>query len=155
MEDRATMMVQFRHEKTYFDCPNGRAQILTAMRWAEQEFGMRRELLRADVRYRERKRIEVTLNERLLATEGLEFPDECLVWVGLDRRRFKQFRGQRVIDLTYEMGLHEGKRPCHAGSRSMMRRIVGVPKEMHRRSAVQKGQVRRPSILSVRTWLPG
>jgi hypothetical protein len=79
------------------------------MRWVEEEFGIKKELLQADVKYRDRKHIEVILSERLLAKEGLEFPDECLVWVGLDRRRFKQFRGQRVIDLTYEMCLYVGE----------------------------------------------
>jgi hypothetical protein len=78
---KATMTVRFRHEQTSIDCPNGCVQRLPAIRWVETEFGIRRELLRLDVHYLNRKQFEVIVNERLLPQEGLEHPDDCLVWV--------------------------------------------------------------------------
>jgi hypothetical protein len=79
----AIMITHFRHEKFVQEYHLGRARDLEALIGASNEFGVNRKMLEINIRYRSRKKTEAFIHERLVASDNLEDPAECSVWIQL------------------------------------------------------------------------
>jgi phenolic acid decarboxylase len=116
------MLVHFRHETMSFRYTSELFPLWQARNWAAEEFGVRHNLLRMDIRFRNQRLVRVFLNERLIPREHFDDPPLIAVWVGQDDRRFWQYRGQRALDIVHEMGARDGRE--HATPLMRYRRLI-------------------------------
>jgi hypothetical protein len=86
VESEIEMLAHFRHETMSFRYTSELSPLWQARNWAAEEFGVRRNLLRMDIRFRNQRLVEVFLSKRLMPTEHFEYPALRAVWVGQDDR---------------------------------------------------------------------